>query len=271
MIIDTTGNSKTSNPKTNKFVTQRGDGPGSAEAKTLCLIKPTLIEPSNGFAFKLSAPGMPDIEIREIDFPEPEEPTIVSIWDDQCKAIEASAEINEWITQYINMERKDKRQYKLVMKSRNDSRQSRKGGAQLGSFADGYPISVISEESLKEFNRRSSATEPLLMNRFRPNFVIENVDAHDEDWIKLMKIGKENVTLSWQKPIERCKVTMTNQETAEVGREPLKTLYTYRKNPLPGKSGVVFGSYFIHLSNGIIRVGDDIEIIELSDYGTCPI
>jgi uncharacterized protein YcbX len=269
MIIDVTGNSKTPNPITNQFVTQRAGSPGSAEAKTLCLIKPTIIESSDGFAFKLSAPGMSDIEIRENDFPEPEQPTIVSIWDDHCQAIEANPEINEWFTKYINKERKDNRQYKLVMKSRNDKRKSRKSDVPLGSFADGYPVSIISQESLAEFNHRCGANEPLLMSRFRPSLVIKNVDAHDEDHIKLMKIGADNVTLRWRKQIKRCKVTMTNQETAQVGREPLKTLYSYRK--LPGGKEVVFGSYFDPESTGTIRVGYDIEIIELSDYGTCPV
>jgi uncharacterized protein YcbX len=53
----------------------------------------------------------------------------------------------------------------------------------------------------------------------------------------------------------RCPTTTTNQETAERGKEPLRTLATYRKRP----DGVVFGRNFNHAGSGTIRISDLVE------------
>jgi uncharacterized protein YcbX len=46
--------------------------------------------------------------------------------------------------------------------------------------------------------------------------------------------------------------------TARRGKEPLKTLATYRN----ATRGVMFGQNLIHEHEGIIRVNDPVEIIE---------
>jgi uncharacterized protein YcbX len=47
------------------------------------------------------------------------------------------------------------------------------------AFADGYPILIISEESLSDLNSRLDS--PLPMNRFRPNLVVKGCPPFAED------------------------------------------------------------------------------------------
>ena len=76
------------------------------------------------------------------------------------------------------------------------------------------------------------------MERFRPNVVIDGVEAHDEDRIHELRAGE--VTLRLVKPCTRCSITTTDQQSGAVdGVEPLATLQTYRYDRQ--LMGVAFG------------------------------
>ena len=60
------------------------------------------------------------------------------------------------------------------------------------------------------------------------------------------------------KSCARCPIPTTDQVTARRGKEPLKTLATYRN----ATRGVMFGQNLIHENEGIIHLGDKVEIIE---------
>ena len=115
------------------------------------------------------------------------------------------------------------------------------------SFADGYPLLLISEESLADLNSRLS--QPLPMNRFRPNLVIGGDGPYVEDSLGAFRLGE--IEFRVVKPCDRCVVTTTDQETTERGVEPLRTLATYRK--IGGE--VMFGQNVIHLGTGRLSVG----------------
>ena len=124
------------------------------------------------------------------------------------------------------------------------------------SFADGYPFLLIGENSLADLNEKLE--KPLLMNRFRPNFVVSGSEAFAEDAWKKIKIG--DTVFHVVKSCGRCVITTVNQETGEKdGKEPLATLASYRN-----KNGkVLFGRYLIAENKGeIIKIGDRLEILE---------
>ena len=80
---------------------------------------------------------------------------------------------------------------------------------------------------LDDLNRRMPA--PLVMNRFRPNIVITGCsEPYDEDRIARMRIG--GIEFRGTTLCVRCRISVTNQLTAEYGQEPLRTLATYRKS-----------------------------------------
>ena len=105
------------------------------------------------------------------------------------------------------------------------------------SFADAYPILMISRASLEELNRRLPA--PIPMTRFRPNVVIEGVEAHAEDAMTRFRTG--SVVLRGIKHCDRCPITTTDQLTGarDPHQQPLRTLATYRHDYV--LKGVVFG------------------------------
>ena len=121
-------------------------------------------------------------------------------------------------------------------------------------FADGYPILIISEASLQDLNSRLDAALP--MNRFRPNIVVKDCEAFAEDKWKRIRIG--DVEMALVKPCPRCEVTTIDKETLEQSKEPLKTLGGYRKQ----KGGAMFGMNVIPLTEGNIKIGMTVEILE---------
>lgn len=134
-------------------------------------------------------------------------------------------------------------------------RETALGGGTV-AFADGYPILVISAESLDDLNARLA--DPLPMNRFRPNIVIEGLGAYGEDAVRLLR--SDEVEIELVKPCARCVITTTDQESGLRGREPLRTLATYRtRENVDGTRGVMFGQNAIPRTLGTLRTGDELE------------
>jgi uncharacterized protein YcbX len=129
----------------------------------------------------------------------------------------------------------------------------------LCSFADGAPLLVASTASLEELNRRIGIAggEPVPMDRFRPNLVITGGEPFAEDsWTRFHAGNARFRTLS---PCERCVVTTADQLTGQRGKEPLKTLATFRRSPL-NSSAVLFGMNVVQENkSGCINVGDAVR------------
>ncbi|MEB3338842.1 MAG: MOSC domain-containing protein, partial [Leptolyngbyaceae bacterium] len=121
------------------------------------------------------------------------------------------------------------------------------------SFADGFPLLMISEASLADLNQR--LVDPLPMNRFRPNLVVSGCEPFAEDTWQTLRIGE--VTFYGVKPCTRCVVTTTDQRTAIRGQEPLVTLAQYRR--IPG--GIIFGQNLVHAGVGEVQVGNGVEVL----------
>ena len=133
--------------------------------------------------------------------------------------------------------------------------------APLVSFADGYPLLVVSEASLADLNNRLVAQgEPAVpMDRFRPNLVVTGGAAYGEDTWPRFRIGQ--VVFRSAGPCARCVLTTTDQRTAERGPEPLRTLAAYRRDPA-APSQVNFGQNLIpETPPGTLRIGDAVEIL----------
>src|SRR5258708_3185754 len=124
------------------------------------------------------------------------------------------------------------------------------------SFADGYPLLIVTEESLTDLNHRLD--DPVPINRFRPNIVVTGAGAYAEDSWSKVRIGQ--VIFRATGPCGRCIVTTTDQFTSERGKEPLRTLAMYRKDE---RNEVNFGQNFVNESKtGVVAIGDTVEITE---------
>ena len=225
-----------------KFLTQR-------ELPRLSLIK-THLEHDQ---LRLSAPGMSDLELREV----PQGAAVqVRVWDDHCSAFDAGAAAAQWLSAFLD------RALRLVSFDLNAKRVCDKawtGNVEaINMFADGFPLLVLSEASLENLNTR--LTEPLPMNRFRPNIVLSGVSAHDED--RIHELMTDTVRIRLVKPCDRCSITTTDQATGQrPSAEPLRTLKSYRWDPK--LRGVMFGQNGIVIqgADSELRVGQDLEII----------
>ena len=229
----------------NEFVTQR-DHPKMAtvwveiEAGTITFSAPEI----DSVAF----PAYP----RELPI---EAPTrMVRVWASHVAAHAVSVEADQWLSQYLGFDAR------LVYMPESSERKINPDCAKQGeivSFADGYPLLIVSEESLADLNARivASGGAALPMNRFRPNLVIKGGEAFAEDTLGEIRIGDS--VFRAVKPCSRCQVTTTDQAEGEVrGPEPLQTLATYRDTP----EGVMFGMNLIPVNNSQVRVGDAVTL-----------
>ncbi|WP_437724738.1 MOSC domain-containing protein [Sorangium sp. So ce861] len=129
------------------------------------------------------------------------------------------------------------------------------------SFADEFPLLVLSEASLADLNAhlKDRGAAALPMDRFRPSLVVSGCAAFDEDRWGRVRVG--DLVLRAGGPCARCVVTTTDQLTAERGPEPLRTLATYRRDPQK-PSDVNFGQNYIHETKaGALRVGDEVTLV----------
>ena len=222
-----------------KFLTQR-------ERPRLALVTPAL---SNN-SLTLSAPNFDSIQ-----FPIQKSgtPTPVDIWGSKgVHAIDQGEESAGWFSDWLGVS------VRLVHVSDGYKRKSNPeytvSAEDHTGFADGYPILIISEESLLDLNSRLDSVLP--MNRFRPNIVVKNCEPFAEDTWKRIRIG--GVEMALVKPCPRCVVTTIDKETLEKSKEPLKTLSTYRNQ----EDGAMFGMNAIPLNEGEVKVGMNVEVLE---------
>ena len=182
---------------------------------------------------------------------EPEtDPVNVTVWDDTMPAKPVSQEADRWFSDFIG------KPVQLLYMHEESIRQADQRYAinetDIVSFADGYPILMISEESLALLNTQATTHVP--MGRFRANVIIKGGEPHIEDRIQRLKVGKSE----WHgvKPCARCIMTTIDTETAKKGPEPLFTLAQYRKTD----NKILFGENFIPMEEGKVHVGDTLNV-----------
>ena len=68
------------------------------------------------------------------------------------------------------------------------------------------------------------------MRRFRPNLVLDGIEAHDEDHIDLLEIDtpQGTVRLKLVKPCARCTIPGVDPDTGEQGHAVTDALAAYR-------------------------------------------
>ena len=223
------------------FVAQRGNRGLGVAIKSVCLIRTAI---ANG-TLMLTAPSMPALNVPlgngGVELP-------VTIWDDHITGLDQGADAEAWASEFLSHERPGR--YRLVRMPDDAQRPAKIGNAEVG-FGDAYPFLAISEASITDLNSR--LPQPLPMNRFRPNIVLAGGSPYLEDHMDHFRIGA--IDFHGATLCIRCPTTTTNQDTAERGKEPLRTLATYRKQA----DGVVFGRNFNHSGTGDVKVGDAIE------------
>ncbi|TON68666.1 flavodoxin [Vibrio parahaemolyticus] len=232
-----------------RFMIAKADGSMITARKypQMVTVKSALL--ADGVVF--SSLGMEPLKIRYQDFKMQETPA--TVWKDTFTAYTTTDDADDWFSQVLG-------QRVELLFSGEQSNRVRESLGQNVSFADGYPVLVISQASLEELNKRSS--EQHSMDQFRTNLVVSDTKPFEEDSWKRIRIGE--VEFESLKPCERCILTTINTQrgTFRESKEPLITLQQFRANE---RGGVFFGQNLVARNEGIIRQGDKVEVLEYKE------
>lgn len=192
-----------------------------------------------------------------VDVPCPDKNALrqhVTIWKDTLMLPEAPAG-SDWLTRLFGQD------LRLLFQP-DDARRPVEDWAQPGdevSLADGFPMLIATTASLDALSRAAGVR--FGMERFRPNLVVDGAPAWQEDSWTSIRVG--SVVLDLVKPCARCKLTTVDQVLGEFdGDEPLATLRRVRMSGDRRVPGVLFGWNAVARGSGVIRVGDEVEILD---------
>ncbi|WP_165978268.1 MOSC domain-containing protein [Actinomadura darangshiensis] len=169
----------------------------------------------------------------------------VTVHHRPCQGIDQGDEAAEWFSDVLG------RPCRLVRFT--GTRPTKRGGGTL-TYADGYPVSVLSAESLDDLNRRVDVRLP--MARFRPNIVLRGLGPYGEDTVT--RLRGDRVEIELIKPCGRCVIINTDQVTAGRSPEPLRALARYRTGRWAGDREIMFGRLGVPRFLGTLRVGAEL-------------
>ena len=219
-----------------RFTTQR-------KFAQMCHIETKL----SGDRLTLSAPGAGSITL--------DEPSAIThdveIWRDTVKAQDCGDAAAQWLSDYLA---KPCRLVFMADQTRRLVNPEYANNLEIVSFADGYPILIVSTESLDLLN--SKLDSKLQMDRFRPNIVVSGCAPHAEDQWKRIKIGA--IEMSLVSACARCIIPSIDQQTGVKNPKVIEALQGYRRRD----AEIYFGMNAIHHSVGEIKLGDQLTILE---------
>jgi uncharacterized protein YcbX len=203
----------------------------------------------DGESLQFTAPGMSPLRLQA---PAEGARIEVTIWTNTVAALSAGVDADAWISEFLGLPARIA--YMDDACARPVNPDYARPGDEV-SFADAFPLLLISEGALDALNARLATPVPML--RFRPNLVVANTAAHAEDGWKRIRVGA--VEFDLVKPCSRCVFTTVDFEngTFDPSGEPLRTLMTYRRT----ERGVTFGQNLIPRGTRRLRVGDRIEVL----------
>lgn len=196
----------------------------------------------------LAAPDGESATIRFDDFAPEAHPT--EVWGNHFTALIAPPEINRWLSGYFQ------REVQLRWLGPQLTRRVNKHPEIPLSFADGYPYLLVNEASFLDLQQRCPGS--IKLEQFRPNLVVTGSPAWSEDGWQVIRVG--DVIFDLVKPCSRCILTTVSTERGRKhpSGEPLSTLQQFRT---ADNGDVDFGQNMIARNSGIIRVGDQVEVL----------
>ncbi len=225
------------------FVSQR-------QVRGLALVKPFL----QGSTLRLEAPEMTPIVLPDA---QDGAGVPVRVWTSSLEARAVGAEADAWISAALGGA------YRMVFMASTDHRHANPDYApgQRMTFADGYPVLVLTDASVAELGRRVG--RPIPVERFRPNVVVSAPEPHEEDRWLSFRVG--DAPMQGVKQCARCTVTTVDQATGEADPEgePLRTLACYRR----ASDKVWFGLNAVAPEGTTVCVGD---VVEVTEWGEVP-
>lgn len=231
------------------------------ELNRLLVVRPTLT--STGLRLEV-----PDALPLDVAVPDPARQVPISIWSSRLTAADAGDAAARWLGEAFD---RPLRLVHLDDPRRRPTSPAFSDPADRVSLADGYPLLLTTRASAEAVSAAAGAEVP--MHRYRPNVVVDGVEAWSEDTWRRLRIGE--LTFRVVKGCARCVITTMEPDhddgTVARGPEPTRTLARLRRF---GK-GVWFGVNVIPdhplPAGATIAVGDPVQVLEAVESGTPPI
>ncbi|MCF6377608.1 MOSC domain-containing protein [Nocardioides KLBMP 9356] len=214
-------------------------------------------DPAVGRALRLRAPGLPDLHLdRPAGEPEP-----VRLFSLDLGAVPAGAHADEWVRAALGRD-----DVRLVWCDDPTRRTLQPGFSRPGdhaTFPDSFPVTVASQASMRRLGdwiletaleHGEQAPEPLPIERFRANLVVDGDEPFAEDrWTSLIVGG---VPFRVTKPVGRCVMTTIDAGSLTTAKEPIRTLARHRR--VDGKT--LFAMHLVPDGSGTLTVGDEVDV-----------
>jgi uncharacterized protein len=206
MVVDEAG----------EFVSQR-------ELPKLTLVRPTL----RANDLVLRAPGMLALHLA-LDAIESE--ARVRVWNDELNAGDMGDLAAQWFSDFLGRRVRLAR-FDPEVERVSDPRWTGDTRA-LAAFADAFALLVLSSASIGGLNARLQArgAAPVQSDRFRPNLVLDGLQAHEEDWVDRITLDGPDgpVVLRLVKPCARCSIPDVDPACGEPDHAVGAELAVYR-------------------------------------------
>lgn len=131
------------------------------------------------------------------------------------------------------------------------------------NFSDGAAILVVSEASLDDLHPRLGG-EKAVIEKFRPNIVVDGTKAWDEDFWAELTNNSLGVRILLTSNCARCTAINVDLEKGRMGEgesgKLLKKMMHDRRIDVGNKWSPIFGRYGFPTQHAEIRVGDDLVV-----------
>ncbi|KAI4371225.1 hypothetical protein MLD38_019487 [Melastoma candidum] len=223
-------------------------------------------QPTPNSYLRLRAPGMNELKVPLSSRGKVTDG--ISCWEWSGSALDEGQEAADWLSNYLG---KPSRLVRFNTASENRPVDPQYARGHRVMFSDQYPYMLLSQGSLDALNRLLK--EPIPINRFRPNILVDGCDPFSEDlWtdIRIAEFSFRGVKLC-----SRCKVPTINQETGLAGPEPNETLKEIRSDKALRPNGkqqgkIYFGQNLVVKENQwgtkkamIMMVGDPVSVVKM--------
>ena len=214
-------------------------------------------EPGLGAALRLRASDLPDLLVARPERP----PVPVRLHSLSLLGTPADDAAHAWVRRALGRD-----DLRLVWCHDPTQRRLQPGFSEPGDHAaypDSFPVTVASQASLRQLNdwilegaleRGEEAPEPLPMERFRPNLVIDGDEPFAEDGWTGLTVGEVRFRVA--KQTDRCVMTTIDPESLSTTKEPIRTLARHR---LVG-GATMFAAHLVPVTRGRISVGDPVSV-----------
>jgi uncharacterized protein len=206
------------------------------------------------------------IEIPLEESPEEKTYEQITIWDCPCDVFEVDTVISEWFCEALKIT-----ETRLVRMSEHFVRDTDRKLSPAGqnALADSFPYLLVSEKSLDEVN--ALLETPVTMENFRPNIIVKNCAAFEEDTWRQVTLGGVEMTVT--QPCSRCVLPNTHPITGIRDNKlsvskALRQFRTGKHLGLDGEDMDVTTFFGVHLDNhnmgddeNIVAVGEELAII----------